>query len=222
LRVGELSRRSGVAIPTIKYYLREGLLAPGAATAANQADYGDEHLRRLLLVRALIDVGGVSVAGAREVVAALTAYADDPLELLGVAQSSVAPRHRPDRGTAEWQAAKERVTALIAERGWLVHPESPEIDLVADALAAGGSLGVSELFDNLGQYADSAASLAAAEVGTVLARPDPASRMELVVLGTVLGEALFSALRMLAHQHESKRQLGLAADGRKADPGIAQ
>jgi hypothetical protein len=55
---------------------------------------------------------------------------------------------------------------------------------------------------------DAADRLAAVEVGTVLARPDPASRMELVVLGTVLGEALFSALRMLAHQHESARQLG--------------
>ncbi|GAA2649582.1 MerR family transcriptional regulator [Paractinoplanes durhamensis] len=196
-------------IPTIKYYLREGLLPPGAATAANQADYGDEHLRRLLLVRALIDVGGVSVAGARDVVAALGAHAGDPLELLGTAQSAIAPRHRPDRETPDWQAARKRVLALIVERGWLVHPDSPEIDLVADTLTTGGSLGVEELLANLDSYADSAASIAAVEVGTVLARPDPASQMELVVLGTVFGEALFSALRLLAHQHESARQLGV-------------
>ncbi|MEU4241123.1 MerR family transcriptional regulator [Actinoplanes sp. NPDC026619] len=208
MRVGELSKRSGVPIPTIKYYLREGLLPPGAATAANQADYGDGHLRRLLLVRALIDVGGVSVAGARDVVAALAAHADDPLELLGAAQSAIAPRHRPDRETPDWQAARKRVLALIVEHSWLIHPESPEIDLVTDALAAGGLLGVTELFDNLDRYADSAESVAAAEVGAVLARPDPASRMELVVLGTIFGEALFSALRLLAHQHESARQLG--------------
>jgi hypothetical protein len=50
------------------------------------------------------------------------------------------------------------------------------------------------------------------EVRSVLARPDPAARLELVVLGTVLGEALFSALRMLAHQHESARQLGVTPD----------
>ena len=42
--MGELSRRSGVPIPTIKFYLREGLLPPGVATAANQADYDEEHL----------------------------------------------------------------------------------------------------------------------------------------------------------------------------------
>ncbi|MFI5892666.1 MerR family transcriptional regulator [Actinoplanes sp. NPDC051513] len=207
MRVGELSRRSGVPIPTIKFYLREGLLPPGVATAANQADYDEEHVRRLRLIRALIDVGGVSVAGARDVVAALGTYAADPHELLGSAQSAVQPRHRPDRDTSEWRKARERVIALIEERGWLIYPGSPAIDMVADALAAGDSLGVAELFDKLSDYADAADQLAAVEVGTVLARPDPAARMELVVLGTVLGEALFSALRMLAHQHESARQL---------------
>jgi len=67
MRIGELARRSGVSIPTIKYYLREGLLPPGAATAPNQASYGEEHLHRLRLIRALLDVGGLTVAAAREV-----------------------------------------------------------------------------------------------------------------------------------------------------------
>ena len=206
--MGELSRRSGVPIPTIKFYLREGLLPPGVATAANQADYDEEHLRRLKLIRALIDVGGVTVAGAREVVAALGTHAADPLDLLGAAQTAVEPRHRPDRDTPQWRAARERVTELIAERRWLIHPGSPAIDLVADAIAAADSLGVVEILDKLSVYADTADQLAAVEVRAVLDRPDPASRMELVVLGTVLGEALFSALRLLAHQHESARQLG--------------
>jgi DNA-binding transcriptional MerR regulator len=200
-----------VPIPTIKYYLREGLLPPGVATAANQADYAEEHVRRLRLIRALIDVGGVSVAGARGVVGALTAE-DDPLELLGTAQEAVAPRRRAGRETPAWAAARERVLALIAARGWLIHPESTAIALVADTLAAAETLEVSELFAHLDEYVDAAAGLAATEVRTVLDRSDPAGRMELVVLGTVLGEALFNGLRMLAHQHESARQLDQADD----------
>jgi len=207
VRVGELSRRSGVAVPTIKYYLREGLLLPGVATAANQADYTEEHLRRLRLIRALIEVGGVSVAGAREVIDALGDARRAPLELLGDAQAAVAPRRRPDRDTPGWRDARARVQALIAERGWLIDPASIAIDLVADALAACEPLQVTEVVDNLGMYADAAAGIAVREVRDVLDRPDPASRLELVVLGTVLGEALFSALRMLAHQHESARQI---------------
>jgi DNA-binding transcriptional MerR regulator len=214
-----LSKRSGVPIPTIKYYLREGLLPPGDATAANQADYSDDHLRRLKLIRALIDVGGVSVAGARDVVAALADDTTPPIGLLGVAQNAIMPRRRPGRDTPEWAAARARVTALIDARGWLSDPDTPIMDTAADALAASVTLGITELADHLDGYADTASSLAASEVDIVLDRADPAGRMEAVVLGTVLGEALFGALRMLAHQHESARRLNAARPAR--DTGAA-
>jgi hypothetical protein len=57
MRLSELSERSGVSIATIKYYLREGLLAPGRRVSATTADYDESHLRRLRLVRALIQSG---------------------------------------------------------------------------------------------------------------------------------------------------------------------
>ena len=71
MRIAELSSRSGTSIPSIKYYLREGLLPAGTSTGRNQADYGAEHLYRLRLIRALIDVGGLSVAAARDVLGAV-------------------------------------------------------------------------------------------------------------------------------------------------------
>jgi DNA-binding transcriptional MerR regulator len=55
--MAELSRSSGVPVATIKYYLREGLLPPGAATSATRAEYDEAHLRRLRLTRALEDPG---------------------------------------------------------------------------------------------------------------------------------------------------------------------
>ena len=67
MRLAELSERSGVSTATIKYYLREGLLAPGRQINARTAEYDGEHLRRLRLVRAMIQVGGVPVAKVREV-----------------------------------------------------------------------------------------------------------------------------------------------------------
>jgi DNA-binding transcriptional MerR regulator len=63
MRMAELSERSGVPIATIKYYLREGLLPQGTPVSATRADYGEAHLRRLRLIRALIEVGEVPVAG---------------------------------------------------------------------------------------------------------------------------------------------------------------
>lgn len=67
MRIGELARRAGVPAPTIKYYTREGLLPAGERTGPNQVRYGEAHVRRLRLIRALLDVGGLSVAAAREV-----------------------------------------------------------------------------------------------------------------------------------------------------------
>ena len=37
MRISELSSVTGVPVPTIKYYIREGLLPRGERTAANQA-----------------------------------------------------------------------------------------------------------------------------------------------------------------------------------------
>ena len=48
MRIAELSSRSGTSIPTIKYYLREGLLPAGEATGRNQADYGDDPVATVL------------------------------------------------------------------------------------------------------------------------------------------------------------------------------
>ena len=37
MRIAELSQTTGVPVPTIKYYLREGLLPAGELTSPNQA-----------------------------------------------------------------------------------------------------------------------------------------------------------------------------------------
>ncbi|WP_143532210.1 MerR family transcriptional regulator [Saccharothrix sp. ALI-22-I] len=45
MKVSELARATGVPIPTIKYYLREGMLAPGRRTSVNRAWYDHGHVR---------------------------------------------------------------------------------------------------------------------------------------------------------------------------------
>ncbi|GFN02698.1 hypothetical protein Smic_12540 [Streptomyces microflavus] len=99
MRIGELSRRSGVPVPTIKFYVRERLLPAGELTSPNQADYGPDHERRLRLIRVLLEVGGLSLAAIAEVLEA----ADDPeqpvIRVLGRAAEGVprSVRARPGR-----------------------------------------------------------------------------------------------------------------------------
>ena len=113
MRIGELSRRTGVPVPTIKYYVREGLLPPGELTSPNQAAYGETHERRLRLIRALLDVGGLKVAEIADVLAAV----DDPERqlhtVLGAAAERVGITHS-EHDDAESAAAQAVVADLIS------------------------------------------------------------------------------------------------------------
>src|SRR5690349_8570967 len=71
MRISELSRAAAVPVPTIKFYLREGLLPAGRATGRNQAQYGPAHVRRLRLIRALTTAGRLDLAAVREILGVL-------------------------------------------------------------------------------------------------------------------------------------------------------
>jgi len=90
MRISELSSQTGVPVATIKFYLRENLLQPGARTAATQAQYDDSHVVRLRLIRALLGPGGLSVAAAHRVIRAVEEPPESLHELLGVAANAVA------------------------------------------------------------------------------------------------------------------------------------
>ncbi|RIJ18644.1 MerR family transcriptional regulator, partial [Clavibacter nebraskensis] len=91
MRITELAEATGVAPATVKYYVREGLLPAGTRVSDNRTDYDDEHARRVRLVRALIDVGQLPVARAREVLAVLDADARRVQEVFAVAQDALTP-----------------------------------------------------------------------------------------------------------------------------------
>jgi Cd(II)/Pb(II)-responsive transcriptional regulator len=50
LKIGELSRMTGAAVETIRYYEREGLLAAPARSEGNFRLYGSVHLERLQFI----------------------------------------------------------------------------------------------------------------------------------------------------------------------------
>jgi DNA-binding transcriptional MerR regulator len=203
MRIAELSRDSGVPVPTIKYYMRERLLPPGELTSPNQAQYDDAHLRRLKLIRALIEVGGLSIAATRDVLASIDAPGKSLHETLGKAQYATTPRRDYHADEQARGAALQEVDELIARRAWQINPASPARQLLAEALAAFHGLGQDDLLASLDEYADAAEQIAAADVNGVLRRGDLDSTLEGVVVGTVLGDTLLAALRRLAQENVS-------------------
>jgi DNA-binding transcriptional MerR regulator len=216
MRIAELSRRSGVPVPTIKYYVREGLLPPGELTSPNQAQYDEAHVRRLKLIRALVDVGDLSIAATRDVLASIDSPGKTLHERLGKAQHAVTPHFQGDIDQESWAIASRQVEELVRQRGWQVKATSPAWMLLTQALATLHSLGQDDLAGLLDRYAEAAEELAEAEVRCVLSRPDIESILEGVVIGTTLGDTILAATRRLAQANVSARETPKATRVRAA------
>ncbi|MET0133237.1 MAG: MerR family transcriptional regulator [Kibdelosporangium sp.] len=217
MRMAELSRRAGVPVPTIKYYLREGLLPPGERTSPNQAFYDEQHVRRLKMVRAMIEVGGMSIAGVRDVLDTIDAPELPPFEVLGQVQHRLEPAY-PEGEGAYWETAREQVEALVARRGWPAKPGNPTSRTLIAALASLYELGREDLVGLLDRYADASEIVAEVDLEKVARGRDMDDLIEGVVIGTVVGEKMFGALRRLAHQHATAQRFGVVP-AERADSG---
>jgi DNA-binding transcriptional MerR regulator len=200
MRIGELSKATDVPVPTIKYYLREGLLPAGELSSPNQASYGDAHIRRLRLIRALIELAQVPVATVKEILESLDAD-DEPLhEQIGRAHRALTPTRRLSATDEARAAATTQVRELIAARGWSVEPEAPALATLVDTVAALRTLGQDGLVAHLDDYADAVERFTQLEIEGVTKNPTRDQLAESVVIGTILGETLISSLRLLAQE----------------------
>lgn len=171
----------------------------GTRLSPNQIDYGQIHVQRVRLIRALLETGGLSIAAAKEVISVLDAP-DMPLaETFRVAQCVMSNPRTTE--TAPSAACRQRVTDLAQQQGWRSSADNPGIDAAARALDGLHAIGFEPTDDYLGAYAAAASSAADADVRALTARSGPDEVAELMVAGTVLGDPLFAGLRRLAQEH---------------------
>lgn len=201
MKISELARETGLPVATIKYYLRENVLPPGEILSRTQAAYGPAHVARIRLIRALTDLGGLSMAGVRTVIDALEDPPPARHELLGVAQRALTDTlARPGEGKSP---AAQPVHDWLDRRGWSIDPDDPLIPLLAGQLEHARAAGVQLDDDLLDRYADGMTMVAAADIDSVPA--DPAGALRRVVLGTALIDPVLITLRRLAQQAVSAR-----------------
>lgn len=212
MRLAELSERSGVSTATIKYYLREGLLTPGRQVNATTADYDEEHLRRLRLVRALIQVGRLPVATVREVLGHVDDESLGRTIRMGAALWALPQMPEPDTEDAYVRAARDEVDQLLDALGWsnakALVTISPAYRSLVVAAAAFRRLGYGWGPERMGLYARLMHEAAVLDLDFVETYPTEAERVEIAVLGAVLAEPMLLALRRLAQEEESARRYG--------------
>lgn len=204
MRISELADASAVPLATIKFYLREGLLFPGVPTGPNQAAYGQEHVRRLRLIRAMLQVGGMSVAQAREVVTAIDSPDLSVHQVLGTMQANLAGPAGPEG--ADVAAGAADIDRVVADRGWRLYPGMPERATAAAIWSAWRTMTGGGPPDLLDTYARAAELVADVDLRGVGAAPGRDGKVDTAVVGTVFGDALLLALRRLAQVHASRQR----------------
>ncbi|MER6344340.1 MerR family transcriptional regulator [Streptomyces sp. NPDC001595] len=213
MRLAELSKRSGVSTATIKYYLREGLLPPGRQINATTAEYDEDHLRRLRLVRALIQVGRIPVANAKEILGHVD---DDSLGRtirLGAALWALPQGPEPDEADPAVAAAREEVDRLLRTLGWESAREigalSPVHRSLVVAVATLNRLGYAWDAEVMAPYAELMHEVARRDLDRLESHGSEAERVETAVAAAVLFEPVLRALHRLAQEEESARRYGI-------------
>lgn len=216
MRVGGLSDATGASVATIKYYLREGLLHPGVATAVNQSEYDDGHVRRIRLIRALADLGRLGIADIARVLEAV----DDPQvqlhDAFGIAQDAMAMVVDRQHGDAERRAAVlAEVDRFVKRHRLHIRDDAAVRSMLADALMFLDQFGWGTDSSILDGLVPGLVEQAAAELAAVPEPADRAVQMEYSVVGTVAFETATNAIRRMALEDASWRRFG---PGRRARP----
>ena len=201
MRIAELSRKSGIPVPTIKYYLREGLLPSGELSSPNQASYGEEHLRRLQLVRALLEVGRLPIASIKEVLREIDRPDPNVHSAMGHALKAIG-HEEPD------SEHLREVDELIARQGWQVFAGAPAKEVVAEVIGALRRLGATSMLDRLDDLAELSGRIGEIDLEIVADQQTPEEMVRSAVVGAILGDRLLAGLRRLAQESASAKRYG--------------
>ncbi|MEU8899426.1 MerR family transcriptional regulator [Nocardia sp. NPDC048505] len=198
--ISELAAQTGVPVPTVKFYLREGVLPPGRASSATRAHYDESHVRRIALIKALSQLG-LSMARIKSIVELIDHPGDSLVDTLGDATAALPPAVDPDT-----EGDRSRVAALLASVGYTLPATYPAVIQLEQALAAAEAAGLPMTEERLRAYAPHVMAIAAYDIDH-LPVESPSHAVEYAVLGTALYEPVLAALRRISHAELAIRRL---------------
>jgi len=190
-------------VATVKYYIREGMLAAGDPTGPRRATYDTSHVQRIHLIKALTGPAGLSVSQAKAILQIIDAPRFTLIDRLAGATRVLADAAGADVGTDESYPRAERVIRWLGEP---YRAEPPAAALLESALQAVEAAGFQLHQDQFAVYGEHMLAIAASEITNI--PTDPAEAVRYVVLGTVLFEPVLTAIRRLGQQSLAKRPAG--------------
>lgn len=205
LTVSQLSEVTRISVASIKFYLREGLLAAGDMTKPHRAYYSQLHIDRLRLIVALRDVGGLSIGTIREVVQTLDSGKTPTFRLISRTLNAVtANEASPLKGfaSADLKPAMRELNRFLTDRGIRVQRSSAALHELARALTAIRATYPKDVsIDRLVPYVEAAEQIARHETNAGTLTGEPQFALRAAVLGTLLWERILIYLRRVLHEH---------------------
>lgn len=190
---------------TIKYYLREGLVPSGASRGATQADYGQAHVHRIRVIKALAEVAGLPIQKIRVVVGLIDEPGENTFDALGRAVAALPPYLQEAGAGSGAGSPYPLARAALQSLGQVFDPDYAAVAQLERALQAVADAGIPMGPERLGVYGRSLMEMAEYDVAGMPG--EPAATVEHAVLGTALYEPVILALRRLAHQDAASRRL---------------
>ena len=221
MRISELSKLSGIPIATLKFYLREGLLPPGIPVGRNQAEYSDRHLRRILFIRAMTNVGRLDLSSVRQLLQVIEADQRSLTEVYDVVDRTVWPMDPEPPDTPLTKQADADATELMGRLGWAIDPRSPGYSRFVTVLVTLRKLGCDCGIDYFTTYAEAALSLMAQELDLLPEEGRSPDRAAAVARTILLGIAMTSMSSMAQAQllaQSEARAPSVDACGHRLDP----
>ncbi len=126
--IGNLARRVGYAVQTLRYFEQIGLMPEAPRTAGGQRRYGARELRRLLFIKHARELG-FTLNAVRSLLA-LAAHPDAPCE----AADAIAGAHLTeiDEKIGKLQAMREELARMVEACAGGLIAECRVIDVLAD------------------------------------------------------------------------------------------
>lgn len=217
MQISELSAASGVSIHSIKFYLREGLLRQGHRTSRTRAEYTEDHLRELVLIRALVQLRGLPIQAVGEILSALRMPGTNFHHLLGYLVGTLdEPAEPPSPAedgpdAAPPSAARRTLDDVVAAMGWQIHPGTKAMRSAEASLDALDRYGIPIAVPDLLQYARAADSIAQADFAHLATLSSLEETFEHALIRTFLLDTAVLALRRLAQEHLSGQQFSPGA-----------
>lgn len=205
MKLAELSERSGLSIPTIKYYIREKLLPAGRITARNQAVYDETHLHRLVIIRSLSEVARLSLQQTRAVLGVMDDAPDDLLAAMTAVMTALPPSipvPRSAGGSPRTEAALARILESGTERA-----DYHGFPQLRAALETAEAAGLPFDADSIAAMFQHIQGIAQIEISAALNAPTDQEAVATTVLGSILGEPVIAGLRRIAREEFARTRL---------------